>query len=83
MRQQVWTWAVVMFIFGVMMPGVDNWAHAGGFVGGFASARWLDPLRPERPQHVLLALGCLVATLAAVAASMLTFNDFLRPMRGL
>ncbi len=79
MHRQVWTWAVVMFIFGLVMPGVDNWAHAGGFVGGYAAARWLDPLRPERSQHVLLALGCLAATLASVVASMLTFNDFLRP----
>ena len=78
MRQQIWTWAVVMFIFGLVMPGVDNWAHFGGFVGGYGAARWLDPLRPERPQHVFLALGCLAATLAAVALSMLTFDDLLR-----
>jgi rhomboid protease GluP len=74
MRQQVWTWAVVMFIFGLVMPGVDNWAHFGGFAGGYGAARWLDPLRPERPQHVLWALVCIVATLAAVGLSMLTFD---------
>ncbi|MGE0640516.1 MAG: rhomboid family intramembrane serine protease [Thermoanaerobaculia bacterium] len=72
MRQQVWTWAVVMFVFGVLMPGVDNWAHAGGFAGGYLAARWLDPLKPERIEHLALALVCLIATGLAVAVSVIT-----------
>lgn len=69
MRQQVWTWAVVMFLFGLVMPGVDNWAHAGGFAGGYGAALGLDPLKPERLQHLLLALLCLVLTAFSVVAS--------------
>ncbi len=66
---QAWSWAVVLFVFGLIMPGVDNWAHAGGFVGGYVTASLLDPLKPERTDHLLVALGCIVATLAAVVAS--------------
>ncbi len=77
MREQVWLWAVVMFVFGLVMPGVDNWAHLGGFVGGYAAARILDPLRPERVQHLLVALVCLLLTLASIVASLVTGARFL------
>jgi rhomboid protease GluP len=69
MRQQVWTWAAVMFVFGLVMPGVDNWAHAGGFAGGYGAARALDPLKPERIQHLAWALVSLALTAVSVALS--------------
>ncbi|NLN11438.1 MAG: rhomboid family intramembrane serine protease [Acidobacteria bacterium] len=69
--QQAWTWALAMFVFGFLFAGVDNYAHAGGFAGGWLAARLLDPLRPERPGHVLTALGLLAATLLAVLVSVL------------
>jgi rhomboid protease GluP len=33
--RQYGQWALVLFVFGFLMPGVNNVAHAGGFVGGF------------------------------------------------
>jgi hypothetical protein len=54
------------------MPGVDNYAHAGGFVGGYLAAIFLDPLKRERMDHFLYAIGCLVATALAVVASLVT-----------
>ena len=36
--RQYGQWAVLMFIFGFFMPGVNNWGHAGGFVGGYLAA---------------------------------------------
>lgn len=48
---------------------IDNWAHLGGFAGGYLAARWLDPERKEHPRHVLAALLCLLATALSVAAS--------------
>ena len=47
------------------MRGVDNFAHAGGFFGGYLAARCLDPLKPERIDHIVIALICLVATFLA------------------
>ncbi len=69
---QAMTYAVLMFVFGVIMPGVDNWAHIGGFLGGFAISRWLDPLQPEKIAHLIAALLLLGLTAAAVLASLLT-----------
>jgi rhomboid protease GluP len=72
MRQMVWGWIVAGVVFGVLVPGIDNWAHAGGFAGGWLAARLLDPLREERPSHVLAALVGLALSLAAIAASVVT-----------
>jgi rhomboid protease GluP len=66
---QAWTFAVILFIFGFLMPGVDNWAHLGGFLGGYAASEWLNPQRPERGDHTILALACLVATALSIIAS--------------
>ncbi len=70
--QQAKSLALSMLLFGFILPGVDNWAHLGGFAGGYATAMVLDPLKPERGDHVLLALICLVASFAAVAASVVS-----------
>ena len=35
-RAEAMRYAVLMFIFGLIMPGIDNYAHAGGFLGGYA-----------------------------------------------
>ena len=65
MGQQVWMWAIILFVLGFVMPGVDNFAHLGGFLGGFGMAKWLDPLRPETS-------GRLMAGLIALGLSLLT-----------
>jgi rhomboid protease GluP len=77
-RGQAWSWALTLFVFGLFMSGVDNWAHAGGFAGGYLAARWLDPLKPERTDHVVVALACLALTLASVAWSIVQGLALLR-----
>jgi rhomboid protease GluP len=67
--QQAKSLALAMLLFGFIMPGVDNWAHLGGLAGGWVVARWLDPRRPEQADHVLIALGCLLASLLSVVYS--------------
>ena len=59
----------VRFVFGLVMVQVDNWAHLGGFAGGYGLARWLDPLKPERGDHTLIALALLVVSLLSILAS--------------
>jgi rhomboid protease GluP len=76
-----WQYAVMFFIFGFIFPGIDNYAHAGGFAGGYGAARLLDPARPERIDHLVLALVCLAASIAAIVASIvlgLPLMPFLR-----
>jgi rhomboid protease GluP len=65
-------WALTGVVMGLLVPGIDNWAHLGGFAGGYVISRWLDPLRPERGDHVLVALGLLLASAAAVLWSVIT-----------
>jgi rhomboid protease GluP len=69
MTSQLTSWVMSMVIFGVVVPGIDNYAHAGGFAGGYLLAMWLDPLKPERVNHMIVALICLGATVAAIVAS--------------
>jgi rhomboid protease GluP len=71
-RSEAIRYALILGFFGFVMRGVDNFAHAGGFFGGYLAARLLDPLKPERVDHVVIALICLGATLAAIAASFIT-----------
>jgi rhomboid protease GluP len=67
---QAMNYAVTIFVFGLIMPGVDNSAHLGGFIGGFLASKWLDPLKPERMDHFIGAALCLVATALAILASL-------------
>jgi rhomboid protease GluP len=65
-------YALLFILFGLVMRGIDNQAHLGGFVGGYVTARFLDPLTPERGDHILIAVICLAATALAVIASVVT-----------
>jgi rhomboid protease GluP len=67
---QAKTYAVILFVFGFIMPGIDNYAHLGGFLGGYAAARWLDPLRPERGDHLIVAVVCIALTALSILASL-------------
>jgi len=67
---QAMQYAVVLFVFGLIMNGVDNYAHAGGFLGGYLAGMWLDPLKRERMDHLIAAVVCLVLTAFAILASL-------------
>lgn len=71
-RSEAMGYAVTLFVFGLIMPGIDNYAHAGGFGGGYLAGKWLDPLKPERMDHLVGAVACLALTIAAIAASIIT-----------
>jgi membrane associated rhomboid family serine protease len=77
LTEQVKRLALVLLFLGFVIPGVDNWAHMGGFAGGYAVARWLDPLTPERADHLFAALACLLLTLAALVVSVIHGRQFL------
>ena len=69
---QAMRYAVILFVFGLIMPGVDNSAHLGGFVGGYLMSAAFNPLTRERGDHMIAALLCLAATFAAIAWSVIT-----------
>jgi len=69
--RQALIYAAVLFVFGFLMPGVDNFAHLGGFLGGLGAAFLLNPLKRESQGDFLLAAFCLAATLASIVMSVL------------
>lgn len=69
---QAWSWAIPNVVLGFVLPGIDNAAHVGGFLGGYLVARLLDPLKPERVQHMFWAVICLALSLLSIAASVIT-----------
>lgn len=76
--QQVWRWVIIFGVIGLLVPFIDNWAHLGGFAGGYLAARWLDPLKDETPRHLLLAIVCLGLNAASIVASVLHGLQFFR-----
>lgn len=72
MTRQVWQWAILLFILGFMMSGVNNWAHLGGFIGGWIVSRLTlsGANRGEGRVTVLLALVLLILTAAGFGLSL-------------
>jgi hypothetical protein len=60
-----------MGVLGLIVPGIDNAAHLGGFAGGYVASMWLDPLKRERMDHFIGAAVCLLATAAATVTCMI------------
>jgi rhomboid protease GluP len=71
-------YALFMGIMGFVFRGIDNAAHAGGFVGGYAASMLLDPLKKERIDHILIAVVCLVVTLAAILWTVVNALPYIR-----
>jgi rhomboid protease GluP len=59
-------------LFGVLFgaAGIDNFAHLGGFAGGYLTSAFLNPMTQERGDHMLVAIGCIVATVLSIVASL-------------
>jgi rhomboid protease GluP len=63
---------IFVLIQGIFLQGIiNNLAHGGGFLGGWAAARVLDPLKPERVDHIVIAVVCLGVSLLSVVVSVL------------
>jgi rhomboid protease GluP len=68
---QALSWALTLGVLGLVMPGVDNYAHAGGFVGGYLVGQLLDPLKPEQINHIAIGVVCLAASILSVIWSVI------------
>jgi rhomboid protease GluP len=67
--RQYGQWALVLFVLGFLMPGVNNVAHAGGFVGGFLAGLTLALAehRSETGFEQLLAVVAIGITVLGFA----------------
>ncbi len=66
MSQQLWQWAIVLFVFGFIMPGINNWAHAGGFAGGWVGAYAMGFIDEQRESTSMLMLALAFIAITAV-----------------
>ena len=71
MSTQIWQWAIVLFVMGFILPGVNNWAHGGGFAGGWITATFVgdSDRRREGNAMMLAALAFIIINVAGVALS--------------
>lgn len=75
MTRQIWQWAILMFVFGFLMSGVNNWAHFGGFAGGWIASQFFvsNAERREGRITILVALLCLGLTILGFVLSIWTY----------
>jgi rhomboid protease GluP len=72
--RQYGQWALIMFLMGLFMGGgVNNFAHAGGFVGGFVAGLVMSLVerRAESFMDRLLAGLCVALTVGSFALALL------------
>ena len=62
--KQIGGWAVGIFVFGLLVPGINNWGHGGGIVSGALLGFLLgyEERHRETFVHKLLAGACMAAT---------------------
>ena len=72
--KQISGWVLMLFIFGFMVPGINNWGHGGGIVGGIVLGYFLGYQERSRENlfHKSLAGVCVVLTVAVLAWAILS-----------
>ncbi|AJE03751.1 rhomboid family intramembrane serine protease [Geobacter pickeringii] len=72
--REVGGWVVGLFLFGLVVPGINNWGHGGGVVGGIVVGFVLG-YRERRQESLLdkfLAAVCILATVASLALGLVS-----------
>jgi rhomboid protease GluP len=71
--REVSGWVISLFIFGLIFPGINNWAHGGGILGGIVVGALLgyNERRRENNFDQALALLCGLVTVGALGWAIL------------
>ena len=79
MTQQLWQWAIILGVLGFLMPGVNNWAHGGGFAGGWVCAHVMGFIDERREGTGLLmtSLALILATVVGIGLSFVRVTGIL------
>jgi rhomboid protease GluP len=82
LRRQIITWLIYIAIFGLFFHGIDNYAHAGGFVAGFLLGKIMADRAPVSAEERKRAhfLGWASALLVVASFAMVVFLN-LRAIR--
>jgi len=62
--RQIGGWAIGIFLFGFLVPAINNWAHGGGMLAGAVSGFLLGYQEKSREKqgHKIAALCCVIIT---------------------
>ena len=69
MQKSVRTMGLWILGFGLIFPGIDNWAHIFGFIGGYGVARALKPRDGEAAIHLVAGGVLILVSLLAIGWS--------------
>ncbi|MBC8317721.1 MAG: rhomboid family intramembrane serine protease [Desulfobulbaceae bacterium] len=66
---QIGGWAVSIFVFGFIVPGINNWGHGGGMAAGALLGYLLgyQEKKRENISHKLLGTSCIIVTAVVLA----------------
>jgi rhomboid protease GluP len=72
--REVGGWIFALVLFGFFFPGINNWAHGGGIVGGVILGMVLkyNERGRETSLHRILALVCVMVTAGALGWALVT-----------
>jgi rhomboid protease GluP len=67
--REVSGWVIGLFVFGLIFPGINNWGHGGGILGGIIVAALIgyNERRRENAFDLALALLCGLVTIGVLA----------------
>ncbi|MEK7371639.1 MAG: rhomboid family intramembrane serine protease [candidate division NC10 bacterium] len=74
--RQYWQWAVVLFVMGFLMPGVNNFAHAGGFAGGYLTGMIVGHGDSQLGRGLHRTAATAAVALTALAFALAVWNAF-------
>ncbi len=84
LRQQIIRWLIYILVWGLLFPGIDNFAHLGGLITGFILGRIMmdrPPLSPEERKRAYL-LGWSAALIVALSFAMTVYANLHVPPNG-
>lgn len=72
--RQVGGWVIGLFIFGLLIPGINNWGHGGGLIAGALLGMVLGyhEKAMESSNHKLIALVCVITTVLILVWAVIT-----------
>lgn len=72
LRSQLIKWLIYIAVMGFLISGIDNFAHLGGFLSGFALGKFMDDRPPvsqqERTRADLLGWATAIVVIASLGA---------------
>ena len=70
-------WVISLFVFGLIFPGINNWGHGGGIIGGIIVGALIGYKERRRENNVDQALALLCGLVTAVILGWVVVCSFI------